>query len=182
MKSHESLSQCRLWRRRRSDCPLKRCWGSWLEQNDPLICLLVFWKKEIGRRVHALLKQQFHRNSPEFCLLTQESMGSTCVWACPSLQWPTGYVVDKGQMSWHPCRWWKPSGRMVPGAVAPSSVGPSWPYLCSRPLWSHSTAAQRLLEAAHSLWKKRERAVIHYEAESINQNMLFWSKGKSLSE
>lgn len=57
MKSHESLSQCRLWRQRRSDCPLRRCWGSWLEQNDPLICLLVFWKKEIRRRVRALLKQ-----------------------------------------------------------------------------------------------------------------------------
>lgn len=56
MKSHESLSQCRLWRQRRSDCPLRRCWGSWLEQNGPLICLLVFWKKGNQKKTPRVIK------------------------------------------------------------------------------------------------------------------------------
>ena len=91
------------------------------------------------------------RKPTESWFLTQRNVGSTCVWVCPCLQWPAGCAHDWGQTSWHLCGCWKLSGQMTPGAVESSSVGPSWSYLRSRPLWSHSAAARRPSEAAHNL-------------------------------
>lgn len=112
----------------------------------------------------------------EFWLLTQKNVGSIRVWVCPCRQWPASYASDKGQMSWHLCGWWKPSGHVVLGAVASRSVGPSWSFLRSRRLWSHSTAAECLLEAARSLRTNKGKNSILLQAMIINQNMLFGTR------